>query len=298
MILVVGATGLLGGAITQMLLTQDRDVRILVRHNSPSAAMAAQGMATAAQTLIDRGAQPVYGDMKDRASLDDAMAGVDTVITTANSVLRGGEDTVETVDLQGNLNLIDAAWRAGVKRFIFVSALGANVDSSIPLMRYKAQAEAALRASGMNTTILAPNLFAEIWVGAVVGAPLQAGQPVTLVGEARRRHSFVSLRDVASFAVAAVDNPAARNASFPIGGPEGLSWRDLVAGVEGVLGQKVPVRFVEPGAPVPFVPEAVQQSLAVQDTYDSIIPMDEIAAAYGVTLTPVSTVLQQMFGPR
>ncbi|RIK26637.1 MAG: hypothetical protein DCC55_39855, partial [Chloroflexi bacterium] len=62
MILIVGATGLLGGVITQQLLAQGKEVRILVRHNSPSEALAQQGMATPAQTLIDAGAQPVYGD--------------------------------------------------------------------------------------------------------------------------------------------------------------------------------------------------------------------------------------------
>lgn len=258
--------------------------------------MAAQGMATAAQTLIDRGAQPVYGDMKDRASLDKALAGADTVITTANSVLRGGADTVETVDLQGNHNLVAAAQVAGVRRIIFTSVLGADSTSTIPLVRYKAQAETALRESGISYTILAPNLFAEVWIGAVVGAPLQAGQPVTLVGEARRKHAFVSLVDVAAFAVAAVDNPAARNVTIPIAGPQGLSWREVVALAGQVLGQELPVIFVQPGEPVPFVPEAVQQSLAVQNTYDSVIPMGEIAAAYGVTLTPMSAVLRRMFG--
>lgn len=287
---------MLGGIITQTLLGQGKDVRILVRHNSPSEAMAAQGMATSAQTLIDAGAQPVYGDLKDRASLDRAVAGVDTVITTANSVLRGGEDTVETVDLHGNLNLIAAAQAAGVGHFIFTSVLGADSSSLIPLIRNKAQAETALRESGISTTILAPNLFAEVWIGAVVGAPLRAGQPVTLVGEARRKHAFVSLVDVAAFAVAAVDNPAARSATIPIAGPQGLSWREVVAQAGQVLGQELPVVFVQPGEPVPFVPEAVQQSLAVQNTYDSVIPMGEIAAAYGVTLTPIAEVLKRMFG--
>ncbi|MCP4212920.1 MAG: SDR family oxidoreductase [Halieaceae bacterium] len=296
MILVVGATGMLGGMITQQLLAQGKDVRILVRHNSPSEAMVAQGMATSAQALIDAGAQPVYGDMKDSASLDLAVNGVDTIVTTANSVLRGGEDTVETVDRQGNLNLVEAAKTAGVKHFVFTSVLGADPASSMPLIRCKAEVEAALRESGMIYTILSPNLIAEVWVGVVVGAPLQAGQPITLVGEARRKHSFVSMVDVAAFGVTAVDNPAAHDATIIIGGPEALSWRDIVAEVGETIGQELPVRFVQPGEPVPFVPEAVQQSMAVQDTYDSPLPMAEIADTYGVTLTPMATVLQRMFG--
>src|SRR5512137_2763751 len=126
MILVVGATGILGGLITQRLLGEGKDVRVLLRHNSPAEQMAAQGMATSARSLIDAGARPVYGDVKDRASLDRACDGVYTVITTANSAMRGGEDNVDTVDRHGNRNLIEAARAAGVKQFIFTSFLGAS----------------------------------------------------------------------------------------------------------------------------------------------------------------------------
>jgi uncharacterized protein YbjT (DUF2867 family) len=63
----VGATGGLGGAITQALLAQGRSVRILVRRSSPSVELARHGMATSADVLVAAGAQPVYGDLKDRA---------------------------------------------------------------------------------------------------------------------------------------------------------------------------------------------------------------------------------------
>lgn len=296
MILVAGATGMLGGMITQQLLAQGKDVRILVRHDSASDALAAQGMATATKTLVAAGAQPVYGDMKDRASLEQAMAGVQTVLTTANSALRGGKDNPATVELQGNRNLIDAAKAAGVSHFIFTSAMGADPNSPDPFMRGKGQTEIALRDSGLIYTILSPNIFAEVWVGMVVGAPLRAGQPITLVGEAKRVHSFVSMADVAAFGVAAVDSPAARDATIAIGGPEAVSWRDIVAGVGQIVEQELPVRFVQPGEPVPFVPEVVLGILAAQDSYDSPLPMAETAATYGVTLTPLAAVLQRMFG--
>lgn len=296
MILVAGCTGLLGGMITRQLLAQGKDVRILVRHNSPSEAMATQGMATSAQSLIDAGAYAVYGDMKDRASLDRAMEGMDTVLTTANSALRGGDDNPETIERLGNRNMIDAAQAAGVRHFIFTSALGADPTSPIPFTRGKGETEVHLRDSGMTYTILSPNFFTEIWVGMVVGGPLQASQPVTLVGEARRKHSFVSMGDVAAFAVAAVDNPSARNATIAIGGPEAVSWRDVVAATEQVIGREIPVRFVQPGEPVPFVPEAAQGLIAMHDTYDSAMDMSETAATYGVTLTPLAITLQRMFG--
>jgi uncharacterized protein YbjT (DUF2867 family) len=89
MILVVGATGVLGGMITNRLLSEGKDVRILVRHNSPSEQLALQGMATSAKLLIESGAKPAYGDLKDRDSLNQVCEGVDSLVTTANSAMRG-----------------------------------------------------------------------------------------------------------------------------------------------------------------------------------------------------------------
>ena len=69
MILVVGATGIVGGMITRRLLEPGKEVRILVRSNSPSAQLAQEARATSAESLMEAGAQPVYGYLRDRASL-------------------------------------------------------------------------------------------------------------------------------------------------------------------------------------------------------------------------------------
>lgn len=296
MILVVGATGVLGGLITQRLLAEHRDVRILVRHNSPAEQMALQGMATSARSLIEAGAHPVYSDLKDRPSLDAACKGIETVITTANSSMRGGEDTVDTVDRQGNRNLIEAARAAGVKQFIFVSFLGASPDSPVPLFQAKAETEALLRASGMPYTVLAPNFFMESWVGMVVGMPLQAHQPITLVGEGRRLHSLISVGDVAAFAAESVGHPAVINRRLALGGPEPLSWRGIVDAFGQVVGQKLPVRFVAAGEPIPGLPDIVPPVLAGMETYDSPIPMDETARLFGLKQTTLASVVRHMLG--
>jgi uncharacterized protein YbjT (DUF2867 family) len=298
MILVVGATGRLGGMITQRLLAAGKDVRILVRHNSPSEELAKQGLATPAQSLMDAGAQPVYGDLKDRASLDAACEGIETLITTANSALRGGEDNVETVDWKGNRSLIDAAQAAGVTHFIFTSAIIADRDSPVPFLRAKALSEEHLRASGTGYTILAPNTFIEVWVGAIVGVPLRMGQPVTLVGEARRLHSFVSMGDVAAFATAAVDNSAALNQRLVIGGRKAVSWREVVAACGKALGRELPVQFVAPGEPMPGQTEAIAGLMATMESYDSVIDMDETARTFGVELTLLEVVAKRMFAGR
>jgi len=294
MILIVGATGILGGMITQRLLESGKEVRILVRHNSPAEEMAKQRMATSPQLLIEAGAQPVYGDLKDRASLDQACQGIETVITTANSAMRGGEDNVDTVDRHGNRNLIEAARAAGVKQFIFISFLGANLNHPVPLFKAKAETEAILTENGMPYTILSPNFFMESWIGMVVGIPLQARQPVTLVGQGQRLHSLISVGDVAAFAAATVGHPAALNQKIILGGPEPLSWRGIVNTFGQVLGQELPVQFVAPGEAIPGLPEMVPPMLAAMETYDSAIPMGETAQAYGVEQTTLSSFAHSM----
>lgn len=287
MILVVGATGLVGGMITRDLLEQGREVRVLVRPGSPYRA------------LVEAGATPVMGDLKDPASLVAACAGVETVVTTASAGQRGGADTPQTVDLEGNRHLIDAAREARVRQFIFVSAFTADEASPVPLARAKALSEAYLRESGLPSTILAPNGIMEVMLPLIVGGPVRAGRPVTLVGEGRRRHSLVAARDVAAFAVAAIGHPAALGRRIAIGGPEPISWRDAVAVYEQALGHSIPVQTIAPGEllpdlpPVPGLAELVSGLLTALETFDSSIAMAETARTFGVRPTPLGEVVRR-----
>jgi len=294
MILVVGATGVLGGMITMKLLAAGRDVRILVRHNSPAEQMALQGLATSPKSLIDAGAKSFYGDLKDRRSLDEACYGIDTIITTANSAMRGGTDNVGTVDRQGNRNLIEAAVKARVKRFIFISFLGADLNHPVPLFKAKAETEKTLIDSGLPYTIFLPNLFMESWIGMVVGIPLQAGKPVTLVGEGKRLHSLISVMDVAAFSVAAVSQPFAINQRYFLGGPESISWCGIVEAFGRELNQALPVQFVAPGEQIAGLPEIVPPMLAGMETYDSPVHMGETARLFGVELTTLPAFIGKM----
>jgi len=279
--------------IARGLLEQGKEVRVLVRRDSPSSQLVQQGLATSAETLIETGAQPVHGDLRDRASLDAALEDVETVISTANSALRGGADNPQSVDLDGNRNLIEGARDAGVEHFVFVSLLGAAPDHPAPFLRAKGQSEASLRESGIGYTILAPTAFMEVWASMVVGMPALQGQPVTLVGEGRRRHSFVSNRNVAAFAVNAVDNPAALNRHLAIGGPEALTWREVVATYERALERSIPVKFVAMGEPVPGLPEPMPAMLAGMETYDSVVEMEETSRTFGVELTTLETFVRE-----
>jgi uncharacterized protein YbjT (DUF2867 family) len=276
MILVVGATGQLGGLITSRLLQRGEDVRVLVRPgSSPDASIAA-------------GARPVTGDLKDPTSLRPACADVDTVITTANATARVAPDTIESVDRHGNLNLIEAAEAAGVHRFVFVSALGADPGHPLPLLSAKGEVEQRVQASAMAWTVLQPNVFMDKLIPIVVGAPAVAGQLITLVGSGERHHSFVAMSDVASYAVASLDHEAALRSVLVIGGPQPISWADVISSFENELGRQLPVHAVSPGEASQTLPAFVVDLLIALDAYDSPLEMNELAAAYAVTPTPLA----------
>lgn len=274
MILVAGATGSLGGRIARVVSAQGMPVRALARPTSDAAPLHSAGIPVA------------LGDVKDPTSLARACDGVDVVITTVSASKRN-DDSIENVDMLGNQNLIDAAAAAGVRHFIFVSTIAASENGPLPLFRAKAAAEKHLRASAMTHTILSSNGFMDVWFPMMVELPAFSGQPITLVGESRRRHSFVAEQDVAAFAAAAIGNAAAHNATIVIGGPEAVTLRDVVRAYEEAAGREFPVRSVAPGEPIPGLPEPVWGIAAALETFDSPIPMDDTARRFGVTLTSV-----------
>lgn len=255
------------------------------------------GRATAVQSLVDAGAQPVYGDLKESASLATAVADIDTVITTATASQRQPPDSIETVDLQGTLALINAAQEAGVRHFIYTSGLGrSDPEHPVPLIDAKRRCEEALRQSRMNWTILQPHMFMDIWFGIVIGMPLQMQQPITLVVDATHRHAFMAETDVAAFAVRSIDNPLAHNRVLLLGGPESYSWSDIVAMVEKALDTALPVNYVPLGSQVPLMPPPISDMMNSLETFDTAVDMSTIAPEFGITLTPAAVMVNQMFG--
>ncbi len=272
MLLVIGATGYLGGLITRQLLAKGREVRILVRAGSKY------------QPLVEAGAKPVIGDLRDRASLDAACQGIETVITTAAARITEDEAATRAINLDGYRSLIDAARAAGVKHFIYTAGLGADPNSSIPFIAAKGQIEAHLRASGLPYTILEPDWIMDGWLMFFVGGPALSGQPVWVAGDGRDRHTPVAAQDVAAFAVAAVDYPGARNRVIPIGGPQALSLRDAAAYFERILGKPVAVQSFPPDQPPPGWPALLVQ-LITGFLIDTVVDTTETAREFGVRLT-------------
>ena len=131
-------------------------------------------------------------------------------------------------------------------------------------------AAASLRAAThgieMTWTTL-PAMFVETLPLAVVGGAALAG-PSPGVGEGRRRLSFVAVRDVAAYNVAALSRTCRRTRRWSSVDPEPLTWRDIVAVFADALDHDVPVRTLPPGT-VPGMPDVVSGVLTALETHDS-----------------------------
>ena len=231
--LIVGATGLLGSEISRRMSAHGHPPRVLVRDTSNPATVA---------ELKSLGADVVTGDLKRPASLSAACRDVTTVISTASSTLSRQEgDSIESVDRQGQLDLIAAAEAAGVRHFVLISFPSVDVD--FPLQAAKRAVENRLRQSRMTHTILQPTFFSEVWLSPALGFDV-ANARAQIYGSGQNKISWISFQDVARFAHAAVDNPRAANTTIKLGGPDALSPLDVVHLAAQLIGKPVEVQHV------------------------------------------------------
>jgi uncharacterized protein YbjT (DUF2867 family) len=231
MILVAGSTGVLGSEIVRRLTARGDKVRALVR-------------TTSAPEKIERlkmlGAEIVRADVKDPGTLVAACAGVSAVISTITTILTSQPgDSFEATDGEGTRSLIDAAKKAGVAKFVFVSFDTSKTPDN-PLSDAKRAAEEHLKASGLDFTILHGSLFCESWLGPMLFADPVAGT-AKVYGKGTDKIRYVAVADVAEFAVQSLSAPIAHNATIQVGGPEEISQREAVRIFEEAYGKKFSV---------------------------------------------------------
>jgi uncharacterized protein YbjT (DUF2867 family) len=294
MILVVGSTGFLGSEICRRLAAENRPVRALVRSTSDQAKV---------DKLKEYGAEIVQGDVLDRASLDAACQGVRAVISTVSSVPScyvAGENDIQTVDTDGLTNLIAAAQAAGVEHFIYTSFSG-QIDLDFPLRNAKRTVEGRLKDSGLTYTILHPSFFMEVWFSPALGFDY-ASAKAQIYGAGENPISWISLGDVAQFAVESLGNPAARNATLQMGGPEPLGPLEVASIFEEIGGQSFEVEHV-PEEALKAQQEAATDPL--QQTFSALmrcyaqgdpIDMQETLQAFPMQLTSVRDYANSVLG--
>ncbi len=280
--LVGGATGLLGSEICRLLAADGKPPRALVRPTSD------QGKVAELESL---NVEIARGDLKHRPSLDAACRGVSVVISTASSTLSKQEgDSIQTVDLEGQLNLIDAAKAANVSRFVLISFPHVNVE--FPLQDAKRTVEDHLKGSGVIYTILRPTFFMEVWLSPALGFDA-VNAKAQIYGSGENKISWISYKDVAKFAIASLDNSEARNAVIELGGPEALSPLEVVQIFEKLKGRKFDIQHVPEEAlreQRESASDPLQQSFAglmLNYSQGSIIDMQETLPKFPMQLTSI-----------
>jgi len=221
MMVLTGATGQVGGEVLRRLVHRDVPVRALVRDPMKAEVMRRSGVGT------------VEGDFAEPATLDRALEGADAMFLQCANV-------PEQVELESNA--VDAAVRAGVRRVVKLSILGAEIGSPVPFRDWHGRIEERLKGSGADFTILRPNFFIQ-GLAALVGAD---GNIYAPTGEGRV--GWVDIRDVAEVAARTLTEEGHEGKTYTITGPESLSLAEVADKLSEAAGREIHYIDVSPEA--------------------------------------------------
>jgi uncharacterized protein YbjT (DUF2867 family) len=219
-ILVTGGTGFIGQALVRHLADSGHRVRILLRASAQSPNLPRSLPVEVAVSSLD-----------DMRGLRAAMVGVDIVYHLAGAEWRGAYGSLMEIDIQGTQNVVIAAADADVERLFFVSHLGADRASAYPVFKAKAIAEEFIRRSGIDYTILRTAIVFGNNDGFTTGlAQLVTSIPRIFIvpGDGESLLQPLWVEDLATCLVWALDDPATINQMYEIGGPEYLTFNEIV----------------------------------------------------------------------
>ena len=271
MVLVVGATGIVGGEVARLLAAKGMGARGLVRVGSDPGKVS--GLEKAGVTIV-------RGDLREPQTLAAACRGVDAVISTVSAMPFSWQpgNTLQDVDRRGQMALMDAARKEGVRRLIYVS-FPHDGSVSFPLGDAKIATESYLRSSGLEYTILQANWFMEVWLSPAFGFDYGACKAMVF-GEGNNRLSWVSFRDVARTAVEAVSSDRARNQALSVGGPQALSPLEVIAIFEKQSASSWQVTHV----PVDALRK--QKASAADEVQESVAALQIMYATAAIVMNP------------
>jgi len=257
MFLVVGATGDLGSRIVHRLV-RDRGglVRCLVRAGADLS------------TLPAAGVELVEGDLTQPESLAAACEDVETVVASATVIGRrlagARRPSIRDVDEIGMAALVDAAERAKVSRFVYVSFARAGRSYGTPLEIAKIGTEERLAATSMRRVVVRPDAFQEIHLGPLGRFDVAKGK-VTVMGKGDNPRRWVATEDVAAL-VAAVSIEPDPPPEIDFGGPEPLTRNQAIEVAERATGRPFKVQRM----PLPVVKAAARVLPRANDALASI----------------------------
>jgi uncharacterized protein YbjT (DUF2867 family) len=239
-VFLTGATGFVGKNMLKRLLAEGHSVRALVRDPKKAAA------------LKEEKVELVAGDVAEGTGLDQAMQGCDAVIHLVGIIVEKGSNTFERVHHLGTRNVVEAAKRSGIKRFVQMSALGVRADGVAPYQTTKWKGEEEVRRSGIPFCILRPSLifgegdgFVTQMMETMRSAPLF--RPVPGDGKPKFRPIFID--DVTACFVRALTAEAAANQTVELGGADELTLNEVLAEIARCAGVRKPAVHI----PLPFM---------------------------------------------
>lgn len=228
MILVAGATSTLGRLVVPKLAAIGETVRVLVRTDA------------SASDFRSQGAHAAVGDVTLPETLPAALAGTNTVVSLVGRHYARTREILWSVDAEGNKNLIRAAREAGVRHLVLMSLLWTDRDYAPVIIPAKAEAEKALRASGLAYSILRPATFVtgpNSLVG-LLGPTIERWSLAFVPRPDSGPISFISTEDLADAIVRIATRPPA-NRAYELGGSEKLTLREAAEKLGAVLGRTV-----------------------------------------------------------
>jgi uncharacterized protein YbjT (DUF2867 family) len=226
-ILVTGATGQQGGAVTRQLLKQPSfTVRALTRDPAKPAA----------QALAQSGAEVIQGDLSDPASMRRALEGAYGVFSVQNFMETGFDGEIK----QGK-HLADSAKAAGVQHFVYSSVVSADRHTGLPHFESKWQIEQHIGQSRLSHTILRPAFFMQNWYNYMREPILSGTLPLPLNPQTPLQQ--ISVDDIGAFAALAFQNPSKwEGRTIELAGEE-LTMLRVAELLTRTLGR--PVRYVQ-----------------------------------------------------
>jgi uncharacterized protein YbjT (DUF2867 family) len=245
MLLLTGATGLVGSALLPRLLAEGTDVRCLVRDPRRLGAQRVR-------------VQIALGDLTDPPSFRNALRGVHTVVHLAASIRDQPRGSIEELNGIATWRMVEAAHRQGVERFVYFSALGASSHHRARLLRAKALAEQAVRESGVRSIVFAPSIVyapGDPWLTLLERMSLAPALPVC--GRARASFQPIWAEDVAACVGAALRtdaDDAGACVRYELAGPQVLTHAEIVRTLLRSLGRARPLVHV----PTPLVSRALR----------------------------------------
>lgn len=278
MILITGGSGFIGRRVVARAVDGGHKVRVLARGERDAD--------------LPEGVEAAQGSVVSGEGLPEAMAEVEKVVHLVAIIRESGDQSFEGVIWRGTERVVEAATVAGVKKFVYVSAIGAQDDPTYPYLQAKWQAERAVTRSGLNHTILRPSIVfgeGDEFINAL--ASLVRYNPlVPVAGDGRAKFQPIWVEDLVTCIVACLDEGAHSGEVLEVGGPEQLSYDEMLDVVKGALGKSrlklhVPLAVMHPLAQVMewvlAKPPVTREQLKML-SLDNVTGSDAVTKSFGV----------------